>query len=479
MSGPFQAFRTNRVGAEIRFQVSATSVVGLDFGSEYQANLENEPNVRLQLPRITYKVFVSGTESAARWSPAVPADGRVIMATALDPAKSYTVVVRVQEVGNIITTPNRASLVKTERFREPEEGLPSQYGPNRDQVEGFGPSGGFVEITNLVVSSEATVTEAPFRFPATLKVLVYSDLHADGYMLTVPTTREGPAQTRVADAANKDYIRLACEGAAKYLSPKRNLVYTNLSYRYQFVHRFDFPQTILGAARYANTDAFKAGFATNPATGAQIDGAEWQSFPGFLTEDNANQDPLNNNGPIGPAMFDRLTETRLLAPEFVPDVVIIALGTGTQQLREVGAAFAGTVAVDSGTLILDIRSKWPGTPFVVVSPYRGGTEYPSLLNPAQNEEPVYDGLLTAVTVLTGNPIAAADLNFVDLRTAAAAAPDNLGDFGIVLTEAQHAYLATTLQSALETTLDNATSLNPGAPSYDFSVDTNSQYVATF
>lgn len=476
----YQAFRTNRSGASIRFDVRETNVVGLDFGDAYKANLDNEPNVQLQLPRIVYRYYLSSQSSRPiPWSKPVKADGRVIIATALDSSQRYTVEVRVLEVGDVIQTPSRQRLLKTERFREPEEGLPSQYGESPDPVEGFGPSGGFIEAIGLVCSSTAVVSAPTSDFAADLNVLVYGDLTTDASMYVEQVPLTSGRDTRVSDAASKNFIRLACEAAADFITPKRNLVVTNLSWNNQFIHRFDFPSVLSGTFRYATTNDFKAGFATNPLDGAQVDGFELQSYPGFMITDDLNTDVLNGNGPIGPAMFDRLTETRQLDAGYVPDVVIIALGSGTQISSIVDASFSFNVATNTAALINEIRAKWGDVGILVVGPhYDSGLRFAKLLDTSAEDEPVQDGMLTAVAVLDGVSVPATSLDFVNIQTAVAAAPENLGEFRIVLTEAQHAYLATTLQTALETMLDNAT-YNPGAPSYDFQVATNSQYIATF
>lgn len=473
-----QAYRTNRTGAELKFQITGTHVVGLDFGTAYQANLSNEPNVRAQVPRFVWRWYPS-TQGAARpsWSKPRSASGRQILADAVDASGTFVFEIKALEPGAVIQTTDRNHLRKTERFREPEEGLPSQYGGSADPVEGFGPAGRFMEIIGIVCDPSSTITTPADLHDDDLNVVVYGDYHNDGRMVDDSSLVES-RQTQISDATLKTYVNLALRGAANFLQPKRNLSVANLSWDGQVAYRFRFPATLDGTYRYSGTDAFKAGFATDPDTGAQLQAPEWQSFPGFLVTDTYNTDGPGGNGPMGPAMDDKLTETRSLSGSFTPDVAIIDLASGTQEYPFIDATFATILAEDVVDLIESIRARWSSALIVVVGPYREfGVKYPSLMDANVLIDPVQDGLQVAVAALEGVTIPADEIEFIDMLAAVDSAPGELGTFETLLTESQHAYLASTLQSAVETLLDTPT-FNPGAPSFDFSVTSNSQYVAT-
>lgn len=434
--------RTNHTAAQASFRVSGSYSVAVQCSVAYQDGLGGFTPVPGLL---AYRVYPATSQLTDEPWKTVPADGQLRRFNdQLSPGVEYTVEMRVARVGTAVDGLREAPS-NLERFREPEEGLPPI---SSDPVGGFGPSGYFLEISDIQVTSGAAVGAHAWDITNSLDVLVIGDGMADGIMVEPEGHRNDLGMI-------KGVVWLALERAASTMGPARRLVVVNASYDGNHFGALAFPRQFLDNTIVSSLGDFKEGVATDVDSGALVPRGQRQDYPGDAS-----------------AIYDRLTLAR--THSFTPDLVVVALGRQDQDFQDpADLGWRDKVSSDLVGLVLSVRTDYSDVPVCVVTPHTAGQR--DILS---GEDTVVRAMNDAVATLLGAPhnVPASELKIVNLDTEVADRfpPDEVGTY---LTEAQADELAGTTAALLPIVQSLVAPLDTGVPSLVFSSPANSQYLA--
>lgn len=431
-------FRTNRVGAALRFGVVGTRRLGLAFSDDYVDLRDGEIAVP---PTVGFRIY----PESQLWNPppfrVVPAVGLTQFTDRLDPARRYVCDVEVARLATARRA-DRSVPLTTERYRETAA------------TEERGSFGRFCAVTDLLVSSGATLTAITDPRPSLPVLFIGDDL--------LETALERAGYDSFDDGGvfrpsgwRDSYAVRAIERAAAQLGPPLRMTSVNLTDASFSLTGLEFPRGV-GSALYSSLAAFKDGVGTRPDVDGEVFREPFWSYPGAVAE-----------------YVGRLAEDRDLTG-FSPELAVVSLGRRDQEYADAyDPGWPDAVRLGLKGLVLAIRAQWPNCRVLIFSPHCPGPV--GRYDPAGPQVDLVETAITrAVDELVPYTVPADDLLRVSLADVVAAAQPGFGTVGRTLSAEQHGLLADGIAAAVSGFLAG---YDQGLPQASFDTAANSQYEA--
>lgn len=410
---------TNRTGAKISFAITGTNVVGADFGDSFLINSRSFETIP-SYPLIGIKVAPISVPGAGTQT-ILPAEGRVMFATDLDPAIKYQVDITVLRLGSQVDA-TRLPIRSVERWEDP----PSF------ETENEGPYGRFCEISAIVSDVGATISTveagSTFASPSTYPVLIVGGQNLDG--VVVPYAGKDvrlPGNRLIVDGVEKSFASIGVTNGLVGLSPAKRLVKLYTAYPEMHIQSvsFGFNRKFPDDVYYASRADFEAGNGVNLDQGVSVRSEPYYSYPGSVS-----------------SIVDRGT---LYRPANISGIklAVIVPDIGDYAIRNPDAA-SWYAALTTGIqdLITSIRTATGlSTPVLLVTPPISGT--------------LGQNFNSAITAVTGS-----NITKFDSRSYMSS---GLNPWGLILSEAQHsaigAQIATQIATLMSADLEPAGQLD--------------------